>query len=169
MKHINFAMEAAAIEMLSEYFDPVPDQGAIQDTILAELLKQREEDFTHTVDRRIKFIKYVESQLEAAKGELERWKKRRDKMEALLEAIKKDTIDVMHANPSLSYKGELGTLKVQRNSQPSLVLTGGFEAPKDYIRLDPVLDRAKLKTALIQGAVIPGAELKHGEHLRVTV
>jgi hypothetical protein len=59
-------------------------------------------------------------------------------------------------------------LRIQQNSQPALVVTDPLLVPHDHWREVRQIDSIGLRAALEAGVPVPGAELRKGDHLRVT-
>lgn len=155
---------ASNLERICDNIDSVDDISAELQSAFVEA----GQDLASSVDRRISYIKYCESQIDAARNMREEWDDRAKKFETILDRIKQDAIAAIKANPNLPYKGMLGKLRVQKNSTPTLVLTESFCA--GIYNVDKVitsLDKKAIIEDLKQGEEIPGAKLEYGEHLRV--
>lgn len=167
MSKLSLAEAAAALEYLCEHIESLESL----DAEIQNLFSEAHGSLKDCVDRRIKFLKYAESQVMLAKQMRDEWAKRALRFETAIERIKANTIAVMKANPDVPYKGDLGAFKIQKNSVPVL------EMPEDWDK-DPTyfiekrylsLDKEKLKADLKAGKEIPGVSLRYGEHLRMSI
>lgn len=154
---------ASNLERICDTIDSVDDISAELQSAFAEA----GQDLASSVDRRISYIKYCESQIDAARNMREEWDDRAKKFETILDRIKQDAIAAIKANPNLPYKGMLGKLRVQKNSTPYLVLDPDFDIMPYVVKLEPRIDRSEIIKALKEGKEVPHAKLEYGEHLRV--
>lgn len=162
---ISFAEAATSLEALCAEIDTAPElTEAIKDLFVESVA-----DLEKSVDRRISYIKYAESQIVAAKESAHQWVRRQRHFESMLEKIKQNTVEVIKANPGVPYKGNLGVLKVQKNPAPSVVLADDCleRIPSQYIRVIQTVNRDAVKEDLKNGIEVAGAKLEWGEHLRV--
>lgn len=165
-KPISFAEAAQDLEALCEKIDEIEDVGPI----IQQMFTRAQDDLKATVDRRIKFLKYAESQMTMAKKMRDQWGDRAQRFEKTIEYIKNDTLQTMKLNPNLPYRGSIGGFKVFRNSQPSIIYTDDF-IPAEYIEESIVVttNKEKLRKDLLEGKEIPGCKLQYGEHIRVSL
>lgn len=142
--------------------------------ISQELQKDFEEfkhDLAAAVDRRISYIKYCQSQIELAKKTRDEWHGRAAKFENILERIKANAMEVMRMNPGLAYKGNMGYMRLQKNTVPALVIEDEQDllSLEQYQKASVLLDKSAVKKDLENGIVLKGARLEWGEHLRIGV
>ncbi len=164
---ISFSEAAITLERLC---DEIDQSDLIADNVIT-IFKQSAEDLSSAVDRRLAYLKYAEAQIVTAKDMYDKWKDRADKFARVVERIKADTLATMKANPNLPYKGMLGAFRIQRNSQPSLIIEDeAVLLESSTWTIEKVeLDKAQIKKALMGGIEIPSARLEYGEHLRIGV
>ena len=182
-KKLSFADAAFEMERICEQLDEVEDIGVL----IQEVFNNAKDDLKSAIDRRIKFIKYAESQILIAKDMRDQWATRAERFEKTIEQLKKNTIDVMKANPALPYKGTIGAFKIYKNSQPSMTFDYdtvelsrrnievvdrmGTCAPSEYVTIQEVriLDKARLKEDIKNGKEVAGVSLEYGEHVRMNL
>ncbi len=163
---ISFYDAATNLERICEDIDYADD--ITQE--LKDVFAEANDNLTTAVDRRISYIKYCESQIDAALNMREEWNDRAKKFQKILERIKLETIDTIKANPNLPYRGEMGKLRVQRNSAPTLCIDEANFAPSQncYIeKISKTLNKQMIIEELKAGNEISGAWLEYGEHLRI--
>lgn len=164
---ISFAEAANYLENLCLEIDNAEEI----DAAMQMLFQDSAQELAHQVDRRISFIKYAESQVDAAKKMRDEWQERADKFDAMIDRIKSNTVSTIKANPGVPYKGKLGALRVQKNSVPSLVIDDeeSLLSIQRYQRRPIYLDKGAVKRDLEQDLIVHGARLEYGEHLRIGV
>lgn len=158
---ISFFEAASQLEAICTTVDSADEiTEAIEDIFSVSMTTLSE-----SVDRRIAFLEYAESQIEHAKKRRDKWANRAKQFERALERIKTNTIQVMKNAPDLPYRGELGTLKIQKNSQPS-VIVDETSLHSDYCNVSYAPNRTRIKEAILDGTEVAGARLEYGEHLK---
>ncbi|HVZ16018.1 MAG TPA: siphovirus Gp157 family protein, partial [Terriglobales bacterium] len=147
------------------------------------------------VDRIARYVRATEFKARAAKEEATRLAARQKSAESRVEQVKSMVAFFMHSRGLKRLEGELNTIRLQRNGQPSLridpfVLPGEYNqttitlAHQDWgFVLDSITSpelRRTLEAAVMKvepnkelvrqqlqaGKPIPGAELVQGEHVR---
>lgn len=159
-----------AAGLLEHLCDNIANSDQVDHT-LELFFKTYMNNLSESVDRRISYIKYAESQIKMATEMRDSWDARIKRFNAVIERIKVNTIETMKGNPSIPYKGSFGSLSIRRNAQPSLVIQSEKELfyQKEFIIEKREINRAALKTSLLAGTNIPGASLEYGEHLRIQI
>lgn len=183
MSKLSFAEAAHDLEQLCEQIDDAENISAM----LHDMFDRARETLQESVDKRIKYVKYAETQLRLAKEMRDEWATRAQRFEKALEYIKDNTKEVIKANPGIPFRGSLGSVKVCKNSVPSLRIDPdcvilakhtqelveymGVIAPEEYIENIEirVLNKEKLKADLKAGKEVPGITLEHGDHVRITL
>ncbi len=162
---ISFSEAATNLEAMCLEIDTAEELTAA----IQALFKESVQDLEKSVDRRISYIKYAESQIASAKESANQWVRRQRHFESMLEKIKQNTVEVIKANPGVPYNGSLGALKVQKNPAPSLIIEEGDleKFPSQYLRTIQTLNRDAVKIDLMSGIEVDGAKLQWGEHLRI--
>lgn len=184
MSKLSFAEAAGDLERICQQIDN--QEETIEET-LHEIFTQARDTLMEAVDRRIKYIKYTESQVRLAKEMRDEWSDRAQRLEKALEYIKDDTKAVIKENPGIPFRGSLGSVKIYKNATPSLriepdslklakqtheiVEYAGTLAPMEYVEMKEVrvLNKEKLKNDLKAGKEIPGISLEQGDHVRITL
>lgn len=162
---ISFQEAAANLERICDTIDSAEEISEHLEAAFAGASSE----FAYVVDKRISYMKYCESQISSAIDMIDQWTERAQRFQRILDRIKKDTINTVKANPSIPYRGKLGSIRVQRNSVPALVLDEAKFNGEKYVEVKTVIGINK--TAVIQdlkkGEQIPGAKLEYGEHVRI--
>lgn len=166
-KKLSFSEAAADLEILCEQID----DGADINQLVTQLFNRAQDELKDAVDRRIKFIKYAESQVVIAKEMRDEWAARAKRFEKAMEYIKNNTKEVIKANPNIPYKGTIGGFKLYKNSQPSLKLIDEVFDELDYVKVveETVFESDRLRQDLKDGKIVMGASLEYGEHLRISL
>lgn len=164
LQKISFADASRELQILCEEIDNVDELTSR----IQEMFAEKFANLADAVDRRIKFIRYAESQVFLAKGIKSQMADRIDRFERVIATIKQDTEEIIRATPNVPFRGTLGSFSLRKNSVPSLVLDGE-QLPDEYKRIERVPDTALIKRELSEGKTIPGAELRQGEHLRINL
>lgn len=158
------------------------DNGNLNETIDA-LFSEARLELTAAVDRRVLFLQFISGNIEKAEKVRDAWKTRVEQLKHVEKRVKDKTIDVMQAQQTVQYNGEIGKLCLQANP-PALelkipvgsksfnnILDGKYIAdiPNEYLKTISFvqLDTAALKRDLDEGVEVPFAELKRGTHLRI--
>lgn len=167
---ISFLEAAIELERLCDKVDSIDEITPVIEKIFSAATS----DLSESVDRRISFIKYAESQIESGKTMRDQWDARIKRFERILNDIKHQTTEVMKSSPNLPYKGQLGSLKVQKNSVPSLVFENADHFMRQYfysVYVDhvPKINNAEVKKYLQAGEILEGTKLEYGEHLRISI
>lgn len=178
---ITFREAAEDMERLCDQIDDL--EGDQIGVLVQELLKRSQENLADSVDRRISFIRYCESQEAKAREMRNVWETRLRKFEKLQEKIRLDTLATMKANPGISFSGTDEKFRVQKNSQPKLIHPLSVHKEQfEVVEIDSfttlmheyvlektvyILDKEALKKDLKSGKNITGSSLEIGEHIRI--
>lgn len=155
---------AGALERLCDEMENISD---ITEQVQA-LFAEKSLKLSEAVDRRIRYIEYLKSQIAHADMVAMNWDIRKKKMELVLDKLKEDTIQVVKSS-TVPMIGEIGRLKVVKNSVPTVVVDENDEDLKLFYtreKLTRILDKTAIRQDLLSGIQIRGAKLEYGEHLR---
>lgn len=160
------------------------DEGNLDETIVA-IFNQTRLDLATAVDRRVCFLNFCTSSMQAAKETRNAWAERARQLEALEERIKVLTIDQIKSSGLEQAKGDLGRLCIQNNPE---ALSLDFDLHDMMVNrvIDPIfievnavpdkylkkiaayqLDTKQIKEDLQAGETLPWAKLTRGQHLRI--
>ena len=168
---------AFAATILSRLCDQI-DDGVDPSDALVAVFEETKLDLADAVDRRIAFETWLSGSIETAKKARDAYAERARKLTAAHEAFKKNTMDIMQANPNLPYKGDLGRLAIQANPASLKLAFAGKELTPDVIAMfgvdqkyvktftTLVLDTVAVKAALQAGETFEWATLERGQSLR---
>lgn len=155
---------ALELELLCDEIENIEDlTPSIQ-----QLFQDKELILSETVDKRIRFMEYAKAQTAQAKLISDKWKQRERALDKLLQKLKEDTL-VMVKSSTVPLAGTLGKLRAVRNSIPTLIVNEDHPMIKEFysrIKTEVTIDKVKLKLDLEEGALVEGAILQYGEHLR---
>lgn len=135
---------------------------------LINLFEEKKLSLTESVDRRIRFMEYLKSQINHSNEMARMWDHRKGKLEKTLEKIKEMTLAQVKGS-TVPMIGNLGKLKAVKNSVPTLIID---ETDTDLVlfytkeKVVKSLDRAAIKEDLLKGINVKSARLEFGEHLR---
>lgn len=121
------AMLCDAIEAAEE--SPNFDLTGAAGAALVMCFQQTKRALADSVDRRITFIKAVEAHIEAARGARNAWDAQKQRLEALLDAMRQKTKEVIEAvtddeeEKKITFRGSLGAFAVQKNGGPAPMAT----------------------------------------------
>ncbi len=151
--------------------------------LVGELLNRARASSVESVDRRIDYIRFAESQAQMAREMRNTWEKRLRTFERVAESIKANTLSIIKTNPGIPFEGSVEKFRVCKNAQPKLIhpltiqryqteiiLPDSFTPFLDeYIETKTihVLNKEALKKDLKAGKEILGAALELGEHIRI--
>jgi hypothetical protein len=108
----------------------------------------------------------VEAQWEGLKTEIARLQARAKTASNNIDRIKNYIFVQMQQFGTTKMKAGTFSLAIQ-NSPPSLSIPDEAKVPKEFIRMEPIIDRSAIKDAIKSGRVIDGCELAVGQHLRI--
>ncbi len=162
---LSFADAANELENLCQQIDETEENLG---ELVSQLFNRAQDTLKDSIDRRIKFIKYAESQIIVAKDMRDEWAHRAQMFEKTIEYIKENTKQVIKMNPGLPMKGNIGGFKLYKNSMPSLHILPGARIPDQYwLYPMPVIDKVKMRDDLKKDIAVEGAFLEYGEHVRI--
>ena len=114
-----------------------------------------------------KLIKTLDVDINGYKAEEKRLADKRKSLENRVKSLKEYLDSAMKLTGKKKFKGQLFSFNIQKNP-PSVNVTDEQIIPsKYYVQQDPVLDKKTLLADLKAGEVIPGAEIKQTESLRI--
>ena len=158
-----------AATTLEKICDQIDNSMEVTD-MLRETFLESVDNLEAAVDRRISFIKYAESQIAAAKRMRDQWQDRAERFEKIVDSVEESTKMFMKSYPNMPYKGKLGSLRLQKNSVPALIIDREeLDVSDEYFVHHTTLNKSKIKEELMNGKDIEGARLEYGEHLRIGV
>lgn len=165
-----FDTEAAYAEAFDEVLQQAED-GVTDDTALVvfeQSLQQAEEKRDNVAG----FIRFVKASIDFHKEEEHRLASRRKAMQNGLDRLHERIKETMAAMGVKKLSGATSTIAVQNNSQSALIIEDEGAIPLSYWKVpppptEPVLDREALKADLESGALVPGARVERGTHVRV--
>lgn len=135
---------------------------AIQTTLdcIGYELEQKAENYA-------KYIRNIESEIDAFKAEEKRLFKKRSALESRVEFLKNNLEWVMKTTGKTKIKTKLFSFNIQKNP-PSVRLIPDKKVPEQYlIQQKPVVNMQEIKKALKNGEQMEFAELVQGESLRI--
>lgn len=161
---ISFADAASELESLCETIDNLDDIGPL----ISRLFEEKKESLADSVDRRLRYRYFLESQIAKAEEIELAWNSRKETLQRIRNHLNNHTLMTMKANPGLKFNGALGGFRIQK-SPPKLILEESKIA-KEYIIEETVTkpDRVAIFSLLKSGIPVEGAHLEQGEHIRIT-
>lgn len=149
-----------------KFIQSLIEDGADEE-VFAEALANNDADLADKLEGYAMVIKNIESDVEGYKTEEKRLATRRKSMENKIKRMKESMQQAMIAANERKIQGERFTFTVQKNP-PSLNLVDDSLIPKEFlIELDPVIDGKAIMERLKNDEVVPGAEIKQGESIRI--
>ena len=142
--------------------NPEIDQDLITNALdeVGEQLEEKAENIA-------KLIKTLEVEVNGYKTEEKRLADRRKTLENRITGLKSYIDAAMKATGKKKFKGQLFSFNIQKNP-PSVNITDSTLIPKEYfVEQEPVLDKKTVLAELKNGVIVPGAELKQTESLRI--
>ena len=142
--------------------NPEIDQDLITNALdeVGEQLEEKSENIA-------KLIKTLEVEVTGFKAEEKRLADRRKTLENRITGLKSYINAAMKATGKKKFKGQLFSFNIQKNPL-SVNITDSTLIPKEYfVEQEPVLDKKTVLAELKNGVIVPGAELKQTESLRI--
>lgn len=164
---ITFEDAAVQLERLCEQVNSLTEITPF----IQELFSESKEDLASAVDRRIRFIRYAESQIPYSEKMAKDWKRRAKSFETIVDSVERNTIEFMKAYPDLPYVGALGSLRVQKNP-PKLVFDNEDEFREKnteflLVKHTVDIDKDRIRKLLNEGKSIEGVRFEQGDQLRI--
>lgn len=153
--------EYQALLALAE--DPDTDADTLADTF--EGLDGEIED---KAEGYAKVMRQIASDEEEVSEEIKRLQERKKKLDQHVQAMKSALQAAMMATGKRKFKTPLFSFSVQKN--PAHVVLDEADTSKipiEYLKMDPVVDKEKIKTDLKNGAEFTFAHLEQDESLRI--
>ena len=139
----------------------------IDQDLIINALDEVEEQLEEKVENIAKLIKTLEVEVNGYKTEEKRLADRRKSLENRIIGLKSYIDATMKATGKKKFKGQLYSFNIQKNP-PSVNITDSTLIPKEYfVEQEPVLDKKTVLAELKNGVIVPGAELKQTESLRI--
>lgn len=176
------AIELEALASKIETLEELPNE-------LERLFSLVHEEMKDAVDRRIRYLSYLKSAITGSKEMRDAWTKRAQILDRIEAWIKQNTAWILERCPELKFKGSIGELRLQKNSQATLVLDETvsdfrgtwlddsfpdtdkeiFQTIKEYLDAGFKLNTERIKEDLEEGKSLPFAKLETGLHVRVKI
>lgn len=128
-------------------------------------LEQLEGDLKTKVEGCLQVARSFELEAEAVKTEEERLSKRRKALENKRQRLRDYVRDNLIRMGQKKLRTGHFSVSIQ-DARLSLVIDDVKKLPKDFVKMEPVVDQSRLKSALIEQS-IPGAHLKEGDPILV--
>ena len=143
------------------------DNPEIDQEIITNALDEVGEQLEEKAENIAKLIKTLEVEVNGYKTEEKRLADRRKTLENRITGLKSYIDAAMKATGKKKFKGQLFSFNIQKNP-PSVNITDSTLIPKEYfVEQEPVLDKKTVLAELKNGVIVPGAELKQTESLRI--
>ncbi len=159
-------IHASLMELL---YDEDVDQSE-----LITMIEEMEGEIEQKADGYAKIIRNIESDANAIEKELDRLGQRKAVLENRKKFLKQSLEGAMRFVGKTKFKTELFSFNIQKNAPSAFVpdekefLEWAESNRKEFVRYkDPEVNKSELLVALKDGEVIPGAELKQTESLRI--
>jgi hypothetical protein len=143
------------------------EDGAIDEELarrLGELSEHREDSLVWLA----KIAKSLESDADAYATHLDYLRRRQRQVSDRFERLRKYILENMERLGEAKIVRDGITIRVQRNSQPTVCVPFVDKLPEDFIRYrDPEPDKEKILREYKAGREVEGAEVIVGNHLRI--
>lgn len=167
---ISMSDAARDLEVICEAVTEVDDITPL----IAELFESRKLDLAQSVDQRIRWLEYLDSQITHCDKIAKMWADRKSSVQKVLDRIKLKTMEEIKSfsdekGSTVPMVGSLGGFKIVKNSKPTLIVDENDEDIKGFYtveKVETVIDKAALRQDLMNGIKMKAARLHHGEHLR---
>lgn len=163
---MNCSMQDAAVD-LERLCDEI-ENGVDLDAAIVELFAEKGQILADTVDKRIRYIEYLNGQIAHAQQVSQTWHKRKMRLSGILDTVRSNAIALVKTS-KVPLAGTLGKLRVVKNPTPALIYDENDENIKKLYtatRISLEFNKAILKQDLMDGLEVKGARLQYGEHLR---
>lgn len=115
------------------------------------------------------YVKEVQAEAEGVKLEAVRLKERQTRLERKADWLKAYLLENMEKLGVQKIPGLLVSLRIQKNSRPSIFVEEGKTIPEEYQRIKVELDGQKAYTDWKEIGTLPDSIMvKEGRHLRIT-
>ena len=146
------------------------DENIDQDTIqmFIDTLDAIEDTIEHKVENIIKFLKHLESEINAYKAEEMRLQRKRKSLENKFNGLKEYTKQMLELAGFEKIKAGLFNVRLQKNP-PAVIIKDESLIPQEYRIPQPdLIDKKKILQAITNGIKVEGAELApESRHLRI--
>jgi hypothetical protein len=161
---ISFVDAASELEELCQKIDNAEEIGPL----LQQLFEQRHESFIDSVDRKIRYRAYLESQMQKANHLASVWDSRSHSLAMILSDLNNIIVNTIKANPNLKFQGRLGGFRLQKSPKKLILdeekLASQFFSEQKITKPNKELIMEYLNC----GSEVEGARFEQGEHLRTT-
>lgn len=177
------AIAAQNLERICEAID----EGELNEA-LQSLFTDTRLDLVDAIDRRIYFLELAKDRVKTLKRLRDEFSEAAKRVEYAVERVKEGTKQIMETYPDLPYKGDLGRLRIQKNSAAKISLPEIKTTEASVRNVIDVYDIRKheigeeyyevhsyytllideIKKAIEAGEEIPWAKLDRGSHLRIS-
>lgn len=143
------------------------ENDEIDQEIITKALDEVGGELEDKAENIAKLIKTLEVDVNGYKSEEKRLSDKRKSLENRIKSLKEYLDNAMKITGKKKFKGKLFSFNIQKNPA-SVNVTELSLIPEDYfIEQDPVLNKKLLLAVLKNGELVPGAELKQTESLRI--
>lgn len=155
-------------ELTALYDQIVTDEDGAIDTQLASKLAVLSEQRENALIWLAKLAKSVASDADAIAHHLDYLRKRERALSGRIDRIKQFILDSMERMGEQKITADGVSVRVQRNSQPTVMAPIWGALPEEFLRYrDPEPNKEKILEAVRAGREVPGAEVVVGKHLRI--
>lgn len=147
----------SVIDNMEECEDKALFQQAINDLEILQAEK---------IDNTVKYIRNLEAEENAISEEVKRLQDKKKIISNKKERIKAYLYDFTSLTEGQKVKGGIFTLSL-RNNAPNVKINDIEHIPNEYIKIEKVVDKNLLKTALKNGEIIEGATLETSTSLMI--
>lgn len=146
--------------------DEADDEGQVGRDFV-EALKRLEDEINFKLESCCRLWRSLDAQLLGVKTERERLAKRERALENRLQSLKDYLKDSLIANGIQKRQVGIFNLRLQKNSQASVVIEDEKLLPADaFVAPPPQLSKLWIREAIESGKEVPGAYLETGQHVR---
>jgi len=132
------------------------------DEILRRDAVESETDATKLLSRLIRASKETEAQADGLKAYMGELGERQSRLARRGDAIRKIALDVLDAAGLPNFILPEATLTVRRG-QPKVMVLDENAIPQEYTVTKTELNKSAIKEAMLNGTIVPGAELSNSE------
>lgn len=146
------------------------EEGNLDDSVLAEVFDNTEEELSIKLEGYCKFIKNLESDVSGLKAEEKRLAEKRKTLENTIERSKRAMENALIVSGEKKMSCGTFTVSIQKNPEKVVMDESYIEnIPEEWLKIpEPEIDRAKIKEALKNGENLEGiAHLEQSESLRI--
>lgn len=147
--------------------NPDVDEQTIQDT-----LESLEYEIEEKADAYARIIRNLEADITAYKGEIERFRTKKDAAEKVIKRMKENLQVAMETTGKTKFKTGLFSFNIAKNAPSVVIDTDDYtRIPEEFLKKrEPEVDKTALKAAMVEADMseIPGiCHLEQGKSLRI--